>query len=60
MDPYIILVEGNDPCNNQAVIKQFNQKQGEREKISCSLSNSVQEVDLEKGHLIYLTRKGSF
>ena len=44
MDPYIILakteqgheqkqkkwVEGNDPCNNQAVIKQFNQKQGER------------------------------
>ena len=49
-----------DPCNNQAVIKQFNQKQGEREKISCSLSNSVQEVDLEKGHLIYLTRKGSF
>ena len=67
MDPYIILakteqgawieqkkwVEGNDPCNNQA-------KQGEREKISCSLSNLVQEVDPEKGHLICLTRKGSF
>ena len=54
------MVEGNDPSNNQAVIKQFNQKQGEREKISCSLSNSVQEGDLEKGHLIYLTQKGSF
>ena len=46
-------VAGNDPCNNQA-------KQGEREKISCSLSNLVQEVDPEKGHLICLTRKGGF
>ena len=46
-------VEGNDPCHNQA-------KQGDREKISCSLSNLVQGVDPEKGHLICLTRKGSF
>ena len=45
-------VEGNDPCNSQA-------KQGDWEKISCSLSNLVQEVDPEKGHLICLTPKGS-
>ena len=49
-------VQITDPCNNQA-----NQsKQGERENISCSLSNLVQGVDPEKGHLICLTRKGSF
>ena len=70
MDPYIILSGQSKGMNRNkrngykslilAIIKQINQKQGEREKISCSLSNSVQEVDLEKGHLIYLTRKGSF
>ena len=43
-------VEGKDPCNNQAVIKQFNQKQ----------LILVQGEDSKKGHLIYLTRKGSF
>ena len=35
-------------------------KQNKDKKISCSLSNLVQEVDPEKGHLICLTRKGSF
>ena len=70
MDPYIILSGQSKGINRNkrnrykslilAIVKQINQKQGEQEKISCSLSNFVQEVDLEKGHLIYLTRKGSF
>ena len=70
MDPYIILSGQSKGVNRNkrngykslilAIVKQINQNQGEREKISCSVSNFVEEVDPEKGHLIYLTRKGSF
>ena len=71
MDPYIILakteqgawIETKEMGRRQWSLQQSSSnqaKQGEQEKISCSLSNLVQEVDPEKGHLIYLTWKGSF
>ena len=64
MDPYIILAKTEQGAwigtKEMGTGQWSKQEQGEREKISCSLSNFVQEMDLEKGHLIYLTQKGSF